>query len=605
MSQFTVYLISDSDVQVATLNGLTAVGGRESSGVSLASLKSVEDYAVLSPEADGVSIHPLKGKLKGPLKIKHLESLLMGDLRILAVAQEKERLDSRAPDLKDDAFIDSLKNLTTTFSETKDWSDALSCVLESLSTQFCLEKGLIIAKDEAIVKDGAHRYSIVARKGLRSEDPWLSESFIEETLKLRQPRYVHNLVGSEFEAKKSLMATGFVSVFAWPLCVRGEILGVLLMGSAKPHAGLSMTEQKRAEALSHLAALLMHFHLRERQRKDEIAQLRASLAPSDSPFLTNDAALQETCRLAKKISGSDLSVLIQGETGTGKELLANWIHQKSSRADKPFIAVNCGAIPSGLLESLLFGHKKGAFTGAVADQAGKFQLAHGGTLFLDEIGDLPEALQVKLLRVLQEGQVEPLGSNKAVSVDVRIVAASHKSIPDLAREGKFREDLYYRLAEITLKIPALRARTSDITLLATHFLKLQDSEKRFSRSAWQWLQAQEWRGNVRELASSIRRAAILANENELHRDDFLMGHSGIAQMIANENAWLGGKDLDEARDLFVHTKIEEALRRTEGKRKEAAELLGITPRTLFRYLEDQRSSRVTNVSRGSDTDVSL
>lgn len=270
------------------------------------------------------------------------------------------------------------------------------------------------------------------------------------------------------------------------------------------------------------------------------------------------------------------------------------------------MAVNCGAIPGGLLEGILFGHKKGSFTGAVSDQAGKFVLANGGTLFLDEIGDLPESLQVKLLRVLQEGEVEALGSTKPISVDVRIVAASHKSIAHLVREGKFREDLYYRLAEITLKIPALRERAADIKLLATHFLKAQAPEKRFSASAWSWLQAQEWRGNVRELAGSIRRASILSTGSELVRDDFLLGQSTVATSIRAEDSWLGGRTLDEARDRFVQKKIEEALQRTDGKRKEAAELLGVTPRTLFRYLEGARSNaEVTGLSRGSDKDVSL
>jgi DNA-binding NtrC family response regulator len=604
MNPFQIYLITDNEVQTTTLSGLTAVGGKGSSGLSLGSLKSEEDYAVLSPDADGISIHPLKGKLKGPLKLRHLETLALGDLRILAVAQERGAGAKPDASANGDAFAASLAELTATFAEPQDWAKALSNVLDSLSSQFALEKGLLIAKETLLSGSNVNKYAIVARKGLRQEDPWLSESFVEETLKLRQPRYVHNLVGSEFEAKKSLMATGFVSVFAWPLLVRGEVLGVMLMGSSKPHAGLTALQQKQAETFSRLAALLMHFHLRDQQKKEEIAQLRATLIPNDSPFLTNDQALQETCRLAKKISSSDLSVLIQGEKGTGKELLSNWIHQLSSRKEKPFVAVNCGAIPAGLLESLLFGHKKGAFTGAVSDQAGKFQLANGGTLFLDEIGDLPEPLQVKLLRVLQEGQIEPLGSNKTISVDVRIVAASHKSIPDLVRESKFREDLYYRLAEITLKIPALRERPTDITLLAMHFLKIEDPTKRFSRPAWQWLQAQEWRGNVRELASTIRRATILSSGQEIEREDFLRGHSGLVAKVS-EVSWLGGQDLDEARDHFVQSKIAEALRRTEGKRKEAAELLGITPRTLFRYLEDERSGRVTDVSRGSDKDVSL
>lgn len=598
-----VYMMSETSAACFELNGLSAIGGADSSGFVAPGLKYSDDYAVLSPDASGIAVHPLKGRTKGPIHLDHLQTATIGDLKLLVIVQETAEVASSSSspaDSSDDHFIESLQTLTTAFAEPQSWEQALQQMLMAVTDQFLMEKGLLIAQS------AKSKFEIVAQKGLQTGDPWLSQTLVEETLRLRQPRIVLNLLGSEFESKKSLMATGFLSVFAWPLIMRGETLGVLLMGSARPHSGLNEKQQAQADTYARLATLLLHFHQRDQRLKEEIALLRNRITPSEYPLLTQDVKLQETCRLASQVAASNLGVLIQGETGVGKELLANWIHSQGDRTEKPFIAVNCGAIPSELLESLLFGHRKGAFTGAVQDQTGKFQLAHGGTLFLDEIGDLHEALQVKLLRVLQEGVVEPLGSNRPISVDVRVIAATHKSLPDLIAQGKFREDLYYRLAEITLRIPALRERTKDIGLLASHFLKTHAPNKRLSHGAWQWLQAQEWRGNVRELSSAVRRAAILSVGEEIAREDFLRGHSDLqsASAQSKEFSWLGGRTLEEARDSFVQSKIEEALRRTEGKRKEAAELLGITPRTLFRYLEDRRD-RMTDVSHDQDRDVSL
>jgi transcriptional regulator with GAF, ATPase, and Fis domain len=245
--------------------------------------------------------------------------------------------------------------------------------------------------------------------------------------------------------------------------------------------------------------------------------------------------------------------------------------------------VNCGAIPSELLESLLFGHRKGAFTGAHTDQTGKFQLADGGTLFLDEIGDLPENLQVKLLRVLQEKTVEPLGSQKPVKVDVRVIAATHKNLSRLVEEGRFREDLFYRIAEMRLEIPPLRDRPCDIPLLATLFLKKFARQKRFSQKGWEWLKVQEWRGNVRELMSCIKRASVLSTQDEIQQQDLKL----ITPVkVSDAKNWLGGRDLDEAKNSFLREKVRQALSLSSGNRTKAADLLGVTPRTLFRYLEE-------------------
>jgi transcriptional regulator with GAF, ATPase, and Fis domain len=219
--------------------------------------------------------------------------------------------------------------------------------------------------------------------------------------------------------------------------------------------------------------------------------------------------------LIERVAPSDVPVLIQGETGTGKELVARALHQNSRRHAKPFLAENCAAVPENLLESELFGHTKGSFTGAVADRVGHFVSANGGTVFLDEIGDMPLSMQSKLLRVLQEGEVRPVGSNKIVHADVRIVAATNKDLPSEVRERRFREDLYYRLNVVTLHIPPLRDRRGDIQHLAVAFAASMEKEVgrslTLSPEALQVLTDRVWPGNVRELENTIRRASVFAS----------------------------------------------------------------------------------------------
>jgi two-component system NtrC family response regulator len=321
--------------------------------------------------------------------------------------------------------------------------------------------------------------------------------------------------------------------------------------------------------------------------------------------------MRDALALARDVAASDLSVLIQGETGVGKEVLARWIHDLSARCKGPFIAINCAAIPRDLLESVLFGHKRGAFTGATTDQAGKFLAANGGTLFLDEIGELPQALQAKILRAVQEKTIEPLGSNRSMRVDVRFISATHRDLPTLIRSGSFREDLFYRLAEVALTVPALRTRMADVPLLATSFLREFAPEKSFTPAAWIWLKTRDWPGNVRELRSTLKRVSLLTRTQEVDVSDLVRGlpdqdlqrDQAAGPMSAN---WLDGETLDDARNRFTARKVREALLRSGGHRAKAAELLAITPRTLFRYLEEHAAliGDVTDLSSRSDKAVS-
>ena len=269
---------------------------------------------------------------------------------------------------------------------------------------------------------------------------------------------------------------------------------------------------------------------RERGLSDQLAvwwqELRAAEPRADAQpgapipmrfgMVGDSAPMRALFELLVKVAPSDVSVLIQGETGTGKELVARALHEHSRRRSKPFLAENCAAVPASLLESELFGHKKGSFTGAIADRPGHFVAADGGTVFLDEIGDMPLTMQSKLLRVLQEGEVRPVGSNKIVKVDVRVVAASNKSLQAMCKEGSFRQDLFFRLNVITLALPPLRERPEDIAALVRFFLAKTGEELgrtiTIRPDALQALERWSWPGNVRELENVIRRAAVFARE---------------------------------------------------------------------------------------------
>jgi two-component system response regulator PilR (NtrC family) len=299
--------------------------------------------------------------------------------------------------------------------------------------------------------------------------------------------------------------------------------------------------------------------------------------------------------LIERLARGQAPVYISGESGTGKELAARLIHELGPRAGKPFVAVNCGAIPENLVESEFFGHKKGSFTGAVADKEGLFQAADGGTLFLDEVGDLPMHMQVKLLRAIQEKSVRPVGSQSEVKVDVRILSATHKSLPDLLAQGRFRQDLYYRLNVIDLHIPALRERPEDIPLLADQFCgrlaaNLGMKPPRLTPEALEVLSRYRFPGNVRELENILERALTLCNGAEITVGDLQLpggGNNGAdAAGAADEPSSLfGSESLDEYLERIERQAIEQALSRTNQNKTAAARLLGISFRALRYKLE--------------------
>ena len=302
-------------------------------------------------------------------------------------------------------------------------------------------------------------------------------------------------------------------------------------------------------------------------------------------IIGSGAAMRNVFSLLEKVVNTETSVFIQGETGTGKELIAKVIHYNSSMKDKPFVAENCGALSENLLESELFGHVKGAFTGAITDKKGIFEMADGGTVFLDEIADMPYAMQIKLLRVLQEGQVRPVGGSQYRNVDFRLIASSNRDLQEEVQNGSFRNDLFYRIQVFPIVLPPLRDRKEDIPLLADHFLeKLSEKRKksvsRLTPGALDLLMQYIWPGNVRELEHEIERAVTLAGEEPEISDSYLSEkiRGSIQQIPAKPEGHLS---LQDATRQLERRMVTDALAKTRGNRSQAARLLGLTRQGLL------------------------
>ncbi|MBI5584035.1 MAG: sigma-54-dependent Fis family transcriptional regulator [Deltaproteobacteria bacterium] len=306
------------------------------------------------------------------------------------------------------------------------------------------------------------------------------------------------------------------------------------------------------------------------------------------PIVTSNRRMQDLLELCRKVAASKATVLIQGESGTGKELFARYLHETGSRSREPFVAVNCASLPEGLLESELFGHEKGAFTGAINRKPGKFELAHRGTILLDEISEMNALLQAKLLRVLQENEVDRIGGRQPIPIDVRVIATTNRDLAQCLEKGDFREDLFYRLNVIPLKIPPLRERPEDLELLVRHFLERFSRDygrevPRLSKEAWEWVQAQEWRGNVREMENLMERTVLIAAGPIITRKDFCPEDS--AKPEPEGTADLGAPfSLREVEKGLIYKVLNE----TQGNRTHAAKMLGISVRTLRNKLQEYK-----------------
>ncbi len=330
----------------------------------------------------------------------------------------------------------------------------------------------------------------------------------------------------------------------------------------------------------------------------EVERLRESVEQANhfDNIISADGAMTDVLKLVRKAKDSDIAVLIQGESGTGKELIARAVHFNGKRKDGPFIAINCAAIPKDLLESEMFGHEKGSFTGAVGRKIGKFEQANGGTIFLDEIGEMDVNLQAKLLRALQTKQFERVGGDELLTADVRIISATNKNLLQASRDKEFREDLYYRLASFPIVLPPLRERKADILLLAEHFLKKFGAEqpgkmKSFSRKSMKMMYEYPWPGNVRELESAVERAVLLAESDAITEDDLplaIKAYSAGETSFVPQNSIFDNQDVIIPLEAVKEQAVRHALKVAEGNVLEAARRLQISRSTIYELMKKYR-----------------
>jgi len=410
----------------------------------------------------------------------------------------------------------------------------------------------------------------------------LSDSIIAKVVKTRRPLIISDaLRDAEFSSSMSVINLQLCSVMCVPLMDKDSLMGLIYVGNDNV---VELFEQQALEVLTIFAAqaslivknalLVSELQLESKNLRERIDAMRFGR------IIGSCDAMREVFKKVEKIATTDISVLITGETGTGKELIAKEVHERSSRGKGPFITINCGAIPENLLESELFGHVKGAFTGAVANKRGKFHAADGGTLFLDEIGELPPQLQVKLLRALQEKSVVRVGDTRPESVDIRVLAATNKNLEEEIRKSNFREDLYYRLNVVNLHLPPLRERGEDLMVIAKYFLGKYGEEygakvRGFSPNAVIAIKKYHWPGNIRQLENRIKKAIVLCDKTMVGPEDLeLMPESLLPVM-----------PLAEAKEEFQRRYINEVLAQNNGNRTKTARDLGVDPRTVFRHLE--------------------
>ncbi len=395
-----------------------------------------------------------------------------------------------------------------------------------------------------------------------------------------------------FQSFKSISLYRIRSLMCVPLRSRGKLVGTVYVDSRREGRLFTQDDLRFLEAFADHAALALENARaradleRENLRLQDLAGARTRFAD----IVGRSAPMQKVFDLLDKVAGSELPVLIQGESGTGKELVARAIHFHGPRKRRIFLSENCAAIPETLLESELFGHVRGAFTGAERDRTGLFEQADGGTLFLDEIGDMSAAMQARLLRVLEEGEVRKVGASRSIHVDVRVLAATHRDLAAEVAAGRFREDLLYRLQVLVVQLPALRDRAGDVALLAEHFLERIARERgrkppRLERDVLELLERYPWPGNVRQLENVLQRLSLLA------------GDRSITPAVLESDEGLRRAFLPEARvaPLFSleqteREEIRKALEASAGNRDRAARLLGISRATIYRKIKDYRLS---------------
>lgn len=541
-------------------------------------------------EVDTVAEIQINGKRKRRARLAHNDRILLGEVELVfSLLEEAEAPGGKARegagDVSSQAEIVGLRRLYQ-FSErllvTRDVQHLLEALLDGAIEATGAEKGFVL-----LLRD--NKPDVRAARNLRQESipdavRQLSDSIIAKVIETKRPLIVSDAMRDKaFSASESVMHLRLSSVLCAPLIAGGDLLGLLYLGNDRV---ANLFDPRALDVITIFAAqaalILQNALLLDALRSDNAELEKKLKSQKFGEIIGSVPSMMEVFRKVQKVAPTDISVLITGETGTGKELIAREIHNRSARAGGPFVVINCGAIPENLMESELFGHVRGAFTGAVATRPGKFQAANGGTLFLDEIGELPLALQVKLLRALQERVVTKVGDAKPEKVDIRVIAATNRDLEEEIKKGSFREDLYYRLNVVNVYLPPLRERGDDVLVIAKFLLskyanELGSNVRGFTPNALIAIRKYDWPGNIRQLENRIKKALVLCDKTLIGPEDLDLSEEQMQPIVP----------LDKAREDFQRRYILEVLERNNGNRTKTARDLGVDPRTIFRYLEKE------------------
>ncbi len=486
--------------------------------------------------------------------------------------------------------LKALRQLTS-FSEKLLGTYDLDRLLESLMDEVIdvtrADKGFLILMENNELRVKVARN--IARENIEDAVERVSDSIIAKVIQSRRPLIISDALDDpEFKSSESVVNLKLLSIMCVPLTHRGDVFGLIYVGNDRLANRFESETLDLLTIFASQASLLLQNAMLVNELRLDNTELRRKLEDQRYGEIVGACAgMREVFKRIDKIAVTDIAVLISGETGTGKELIARELHRRSLRSEGPFVTINCGAIPENLLESELFGHVKGAFTGAVATRAGKFQSANGGTLFLDEIGELPLALQVKLLRALEEKIIYKVGDNRGEPVDIRVIAASNRVLEDEVKSNRFREDLYYRLNVVALKLPPLRDRGEDVVVLAKFFLhkctrELNSKVRAFTPAAIIAMKKYAWPGNVRELENRIKKAVVLTDRPLIGAEDLDLKPENLGPILP----------LAQAKEEFQKRYINEVLEQNNGNRTKTAKDLGVDPRTIFRHLEKLEGERM-------------
>jgi transcriptional regulator with GAF, ATPase, and Fis domain len=565
----------------------------------------------------------INGKKKRRARLVHGDRVTLGDVEVsFSIFDEPQKVsrsatsDGSPPSISETqlhvtnqqlAGLRKLYEFSEKLMMMKEIDQLLESMLDAVIEVTGAEKGLILLNDDAFTSDGRKEPEKpdapetpaseaptstlparirasrnVKREAITETSGAISDSIVRKVIETGRPVIVSDaLSDSQFKTSESVLALRLSSVMCAPLVSQGHVQGVLYVGNDRVKG---LFDRNQLDVLSIFAAqastILQNAMLLNALRADKEKLVAELKDKRFGEIIGACPSMLEVFRKLQRVATTDISVLITGETGTGKELIAREIHRRSNRVNGPFIVINCGAIPENLIESELFGHVKGAFTGAIASRPGKFQVANGGTLFLDEIGELPLSLQVKLLRALQERVVFRVGDSKPEKVDIRIVAATNRVLEEEIRAGRFREDLYYRLNVVNIYLPGLRERGDDVliiakALLSKHAEELGTHVQGFTPAALAAIKKHPWPGNIRQLENRIKKALVLCDKSLLGPEDLDLGKEAESPILP----------LEKAKEEFQRKYVLEVLERNNGNRTQTARDLGVDPRTIFRYLE--------------------